>query len=183
MQSTQPHNQPHLPPRSRFEQLYLTYRQQMFILAYSILHDIPLAEDCVQQTFSRVLGQPDRLGEIVSPKTNNLMLLVVKNIALNLHHARRKWESLTFDEVDGWILPARDDLVKPGGATPKLSDLMKRLPESYRDVLMLHYDNGCSPREIALLLELDEQHMVERLARARARLADLVAEEEAVSHA
>lgn len=40
-----------------------------------------------------------------------------------------------------------------------LMDLIDRLPEGYRSVLMLKYDNGFSTGEIASMLNLSEENV------------------------
>lgn len=161
-----------------FEQLYLSYRDLLFYVAYSILHDIPTAEDAVQQAFMRVLRHLDKIEGPDCPKTRNFLVIIVKNIAINLYHARRKRDTVSFDEVDGWVGAPRDEIAEMESAQ-RLSDLMKRLPESYRDALMLRYDNGYSCAEIAQLLGISEENVRKRIQRARARLADEIAREEA----
>lgn len=48
--------------KTKFEQLYLTYRQTMFYVANSVLHDTQLAEDAVHQAFLRIM---DHMGNIL----------------------------------------------------------------------------------------------------------------------
>lgn len=164
----------------KLEALYKTYRHLMFYVAYSILHDIPTAEDAVQQAFVRVISHIEKISEIDCPQTKNFMVIIVKNISLNLYHSRRKKETVSFDEVEGWMLSSARDEIQEWEDSQQLESFMERLPESYRDALMLRYDNGYSTAEIAALLGIQEENAKKRLQRARAKLADMIAEGEGV---
>lgn len=167
-----------LTEADKLEALYITYRQIMFYVSYSILHDIPTAEDAVQQAFLRVMDHLEKISDTDCPQTKNFMVIIVKNIALNLYNARRKKGTVSFDEVEGWLLASPRDEIRDYEDAQQLEDLMSRLPESYRDALMLRYDNGYSAAEIAALLQISEENVKKRLQRARARLSDLISEGE-----
>lgn len=164
----------------KLEDIYHTYRQLLFYVAYSILHDIPTAEDCVQQSYIRVMPHLEKITEVHCPQTKNFMVIIVKNIALNVYNARRKKSTISYDEVEGWLLASPNDEIENWESSAHLEDLMARLPDSYRDALMLRYDNGYSAAEIAGLLEISEEGAKKRLQRARAKLAELIAGEEVV---
>lgn len=161
----------------KLERLYALYRQLMFYVAYTILHDIPLAEDAVQQAFLRVLGHLEKITDPECPQTKNFLVIIVKNISLNLYNSRRKKYALSYDEVEGWALAGRTDEILERESILHLEDLMNRLPDSYKEALMLRYDNGYTAAEIASLLAISEENVKKRLQRARARLAAQIAEE------
>lgn len=161
----------------KLEQLYLTYRKLMFYVAYSILHDIHLSEDAVQQAFLRVMNHLEKISEITCPQTKNFLVIIVKNISLNMYNARRDKAAVSYDEVEGWVCAGADVLEEQEQAI-YLDEMMRLLPESYRDALMLRYDNGYTSSEIASILQISEENAKKRLQRARARLADLIAAEE-----
>jgi RNA polymerase sigma-70 factor (ECF subfamily) len=52
--------------------------------------------------------------------------------------------------------------------------LIASLPESYRGVLMLKYDNGYSTKEIAQMLGLSEENVKKRIQRARKKLEQVM---------
>ena len=70
--------------RTKFEQVYLTYRQVMFYTANSILRDPQLAEDAVHQAFLRILDHMQNIGEVECPQTKSFVVIIVRNISINL---------------------------------------------------------------------------------------------------
>ena len=169
--------------KHKFEQLYLTYRQVMFYVANGILKDTQLAEDAVHQAFIRVMNHLDHIFDIECPQTKSFMVIIVRNISINLYNSRKRKAVLSFDELANWT---GDETEAPLNAVESregylhLVDLLGRLPDHYRDVLLLKYDNGYSTAEIAALLELSEENVKKRLQRAKKKLEEIL-EKEGVS--
>ncbi len=70
--------------KSKFEQLYLIYRQMMFFVAKQILEDSYLAEDAVHQAFLKIIDHFDKIGEIDCPKTRGFIVTIVQNQSIDL---------------------------------------------------------------------------------------------------
>ena len=76
--------------KSKFEQLYITYRQDMFKIAYSILKDNYEAEDAVHEAFLIVIKKFDKISEVNCPQTHAYLIIIVKNLALKIYNKRKK---------------------------------------------------------------------------------------------
>ncbi len=166
--------------KDRFEQLYLSYRQVMYYAANSILKDSAMAEDAVQQAFMRVLNHMDKIGEVNCPQTRSFMVIIVRNVAINLYNSRKKQLALSLDELAEWTpdeAASPSDELEAKEGTMHLAQLMARLPEGYRSVLLLKYDNGYSTSEIASMLGLTEENVKKRLQRARKKLQEILKRE------
>lgn len=167
--------------QTKFEQVYLAYRQVMFYTANSILHDPQLAEDAVHQAFLRILDHMQNIGEVECPQTKSFVVIIVRNISINLYNSRKKKAVVSFDELENWTadsaaVPVSE--VESRESYLHLVDLIDRLPEGYRSVLMLKYDNGFSTGEIALMLGLSEENVKKRLQRAKKKLEQVLRSEE-----
>ena len=97
--------------KTKFEQLYLTYRQTMFYVANSVLHDTQLAEDAVHQAFLRIMDHMGNISKIECPQTKSFVVIIVKNIAINLYNRRKKQAVLSFDELADWSV---ERIASPG---------------------------------------------------------------------
>ena len=169
------------PERTKFERLYLAYRQVMFYAANAILKDPQLAEDAVQQAFLRIFNNLDKIAEVECPQTKSFVVIIVRNIAINLYNSRKRRAVLSLDELENWAAdagPAPQNQVEEREGLLHLADLLDRLPEGYRSVLLLKYDNGFSTAEIASMLELSEENVKKRIQRARKKLGELLEREE-----
>ena len=165
---------------NKFEQLYLAYRQVMFYAANSILKDPAMAEDAVHQAFIRILNHMGKIGEVHCPQTRSFVVIIVRNVAINLYNSRKKQLALSLDELAEWTpdeaASPSDELEAKEGSL-HLAQLMARLPDGYRSVLLLKYDNGYSTAEIASMLGLTEENVKKRLQRARKKLQEILERE------
>ena len=57
--------------KSRFEQLYIAYRDLMYYVAYKILRDVQQSEDAVHMAFLKIVKRLSDLGEISCPQTRS----------------------------------------------------------------------------------------------------------------
>lgn len=168
---------------TRFEQLYLTYRRVMFSAANSVLRDPQLAEDAVQQAFMRVMDHMEKVSEVICPQTKSFMVIIVRNIAINMYNERKRKTVVSFDELSEnspgtvAVAAARDNIAEHVDAAA-LAQTLAKLPQSYRDVLLLKFDNGYSTAEIAALLSVSEENVKKRIQRARNKLGELLLSEE-----
>ena len=76
--------------KQKFERLYERYRRLMHWIAVGILQDEHLAEDAVHEAFLRILQNFDGIDEILSPKTRNFVVIVVRNTSLNLRKKQKR---------------------------------------------------------------------------------------------
>ena len=123
--------------KSRFEELYLTYRQDMYKTAFAILRSPQSAEDAVHEAFMIVIGKLNKISEITCPQTRAYLIIIVKNLALKMYNESKKVIIENIDETeisDGTDLEA--DIVSKLSAE-ELKELLLKLPEQYYQVLFL----------------------------------------------
>lgn len=136
--------------RSRFGEIYLAYRQDMFRLANSILNNEHDAEDAVEDVFIKIaIKHVDFITDITSETDlRNYLLKSTKHTVYNICdlHANRN--------------VSLDVLMEAGASMPELTDdsfleyvlskmdyekvlrIMNRLDEKYRYVLYEHFVLG-----------------------------------------
>ena len=83
----------------KFTQLYETYRKLMHWTAEGILHDEHLAEDAVHEAFLRIIQNFHQIREIPCPKTRSFVVIIVRNVALNMQKKRKREEKGVFKEL------------------------------------------------------------------------------------
>ncbi|MDX1503543.1 MAG: RNA polymerase sigma factor [Thermoanaerobaculia bacterium] len=132
------------------------------------------AEELVQEAWIRAV---ERLGSFArrSSFTTWLCAILVNCHREELRRGARAWRSVEPDSVAGEI----------GGVTPfpgahraariDVERALAALPGGYREVMVLHDLYGYTHREIAATLEIAEGTSKSQLARARARLRELLA--------
>ena len=123
------------------------------------------AEDVYQDVFLKLLGQDasDWDGE----RLKAWLIRTALNRCADLHRFRLRWPVLSLEEVPD-LARSEDD-----GAA-ELWDAVARLPEKLRTAVHLHYAEGYSTEEIAVLLDVPAATVRTRLRRARLKLKDLL---------
>jgi RNA polymerase sigma factor (sigma-70 family) len=152
-----------------FGRLVARYQDVVCAVSYSSTGDRALSEDVAQETFVAAWRQIDR----ARPATLRQWLC---GIARNLgRKARRKTrrETPLEDEMHAAATTPFDDLAR-ADAERVVREALARVPENYREVLVLYYRENQSIRDVATTLGLGEDAVTQRLSRGRRYLADSV---------
>ncbi len=150
------------------------YKASIYAFAYTKLHDFRDAEDVTQEVFIkayqklRTLRQWDSFLAWLYAMTSNRC----KNLIRSQHN-----------RPDGKFIEDQDpiNLVKPSMASYReslaiesLREALDSLPETYNQVLTLHYFGGMTCKEIATFLRASPDAIKKRLSRARSQLKEEV---------
>ena len=104
------------------------------------------------------------------PKTQNYVVTIVENKAIDLYRANQRKNSNTYlDEISG--IEVEESRVHG------LAACMAKLPPRYRQVIMLKYYHGFSCKEIAKHLNISESNAIKIDQRAKNKLFQICKEE------
>jgi RNA polymerase sigma-70 factor (ECF subfamily) len=151
------------------------YRDKVFRLCFSMLHDRSLAEDVTQDIFLRVWRALPGYGAQASLST--WIYAISKNACLSELRKRKPMVSIDQGddeynaEVAALSAPNHDD-----SATVSVSQVLDQLPERYRQAVTLFYMEDKSYEQTAESLGLPLGTVKALLHRARKRLIDLTRE-------
>lgn len=163
------------------EQLFVKYNKLMYYTAYQILQDQYLAEDAVQTAFLKLEKNKFKFYSISCNKTKCFMVIIVRNIAINLYNSKKK-EIVTYDEdelmeiPDDHLLPL--DVVINNERIGEINQLLDSLDSKYADVISMRYFSDYSIEEIASLFDISEQLVRVRLYRAKKLILEQINEGE-----
>ena len=125
-----------LEDTSKFEKIYHTYRQTMFYVANRILKDIHLSEDTVHQAFLRIIDNLDKIEEINCHKTKGFIVIITKNIAVDLYRKRKREACISFDEIEIYVENTSN--IAPTFEN-EIEQAIEKLPINYLEVFKLKY--------------------------------------------
>ena len=159
--------------KSKFEQIYITYKQTMFYVANRILKDEYLSEDVVQQAFLRIIDNLSKIDDINCHKTRAFIVIIVENIAIDLYRKRKRENNISFDKIEIYIedIKANDKFI-----LSDIEEAILKLPINYSTVLRLKYSQGYSNKEISQILNISEENVRQRISRSRKRLTEILNE-------
>jgi RNA polymerase sigma-70 factor, ECF subfamily len=156
---------------ARFQALCLALRPDLLRFAFWLCHDHALAEDVVQESMLRAWKAQDSLDDEKAAKPW-LLTIVRRELA-------RTFERKRLNTVNVEDMVALEDPALAAGDQAELAEMRAaifKLPEEYREPLVLQALMGYSTTEIARELNLSKSAVLTRLFRARHQLRALCGE-------
>ncbi|HXW03760.1 MAG TPA: RNA polymerase sigma factor [Vicinamibacterales bacterium] len=159
---------------SAFDAVYDAYRAQLFAFLLRLSRRRAVAEDLLDETWLRLV----RHARGLQPDTRLAPWLFT--VARNLYWSHRRACLLeeTLDHGLPGLWPSREswpspfDLALAAETQRRLEEGLARLPPQHREVLLLVAAEGLTPTEAAGVCGVRPEAMRQRLARARAALAE-----------
>lgn len=152
--------------KPQFEALVRAYSVELYRYAYWLCRDRFVAEDLVQETFTRAWQSWEGLRD--DKAARSWLYTILRNEHARLFERKR----LEIDDVQ-----ELDDLVDVAGTGPhedlEMRQLLATLPVGYREPLVLQVLGGYSCAEIAGIMDISEGAVMTRLTRARLALRKL----------
>ncbi len=156
-------------------ELYERYKVPIFRTALAITRDQGAAEDILQECFVRLLTHADRIHSNVP--VGPWLYRVAINLSCDWVHHRQRWSVLLGRLVERWAAPLRvEGTVEEQEIQEKVREAIRTLPLPQQVVIVLHYLEGLSLKEIAEILEVPEGTVKSRLHYGREALREHLAE-------
>jgi len=158
--------------RARFQALCQSLRPDLLRFAFWLSRDRALAEDVVQETLLRAWKAQDSLLDEAAAKP--WFLTIIRR------EYARTFERKRFVTVDVDELVAREEPMLAAAEAQDLAEMRAaifKLPDEYREPLIMQVLMGLSTAEIARELDLSGAAVLTRLFRARKQLRALCGED------
>lgn len=155
-----------------FEQFYGATQQRTLRMAVAVTGDAQEAQDCVQEAYVRAAAAWGRVRQHDSPEA------WVRRVAMNLAydgHRRRRVRVLALRRQR-----PPEPAAPPGEATLDVVRAVRMLPRPQQEVVLLHHVLDLPVEEVARELGRPVNTVKTQLVRARARLAELLADSDEV---
>lgn len=154
--------------RDAFGTLIERYQGVVCAVSYSRTGDRALSEDVAQDTFIAAWHQ---LGQLREPSRLRAWLCgIARNLARKARRRTQREAPLDQPLVFEGANPF--DEAAEAESERVVRDALMRVPDTYRDVLVLYYRDQRSVRDVAVTLGITEAAALQRLARGRQYLAD-----------
>ena len=158
-----------------FRNHVLPLKNELYRLALRITQDSAEAEDVVQETMIKVWNRRDKWDEIESIEA--FCLTICRNMAVDRTRQASK-KNISIDKCSSLLSPTpNSSLLTPHSSllTPEeqkdrmkiVKDLIDGLPEKQRTAIHLRDIEGKSYKEIADIMEINEQQVKTNIFRAR----------------
>lgn len=152
--------------QSSFETMVHAHSGDLYRFAYWLCRDRNVAEDLVQETFTRAWAN---WRDVRDEKAAKGWLLTI----LHHEHARlfeKKRVEISEDDLNDLAVAAQTNVL----GELEMRDALWKLPEGFREPLLLQVLGGFSCAEIAAMVNLSEINVMQRLTRARQALRKMM---------
>ena len=151
--------------------LYEANEQLMYNVAYNILHNCTDAEDAVQDSFVSVINHLEKIREIYCNETRFYLVIIVKNISLNMLQKKQRHPAVDIDEVfDDKSDENTEEEIISKVSSDEIKRALRDLSDNDYDIMFLYLIKELTPSEIAQLLGITGGQARQKIFRARQRL-------------
>jgi RNA polymerase sigma factor (sigma-70 family) len=126
------------------------------------------AEDIMQAVFLKSIAKVSSVRE--PARVRAWLMQVARRLCVDFHRGRKTTEPLTIEP------PAQPS--QEAVQCERLHEAIQKLPENYREAIVLYYLDGRKCSSVAASLGIAEPAARQRLVRARAMLHDLLQEDQ-----
>jgi RNA polymerase sigma-70 factor (ECF subfamily) len=162
------------------DDLYNSHKNIMLYTAKSILKDQYLAEDAVHQAFVRLFNHLNKISDTTCNKTRSFLVIIVKNIAINIYNKRKREISSFQDEFETENILDNlnvENLIISDESYDEMINCISKLDSKFSDVILLKYCYDYTNDEIARLLNISNENVRIRIHRGKAQLLKLIMRE------
>ncbi len=163
-------------PGRDIESIYNDCSRMVYWAAYGVARSESDALDAMQNTFLRAMEHMEQLQGMNDAQLRSWLYRVAVNLCKDSLRKQSR-ETLT-DEV---IEPKGDNVYElPEAALisaeekARVRAAIDRLPEIYRQTVLLHHFSGCDYKQIARLTGTTEGNVKSRMSRAKQRLYEIL---------
>jgi RNA polymerase sigma-70 factor, ECF subfamily len=168
--------------RSRFEAVVLPHLDAAYTLARYLTRHVQDAEDVVQDACLRAMKHVEGFSGEGETSARAWLLAIVRNTAYSSRRRHRVEDLATeFDErthSDAVADEHPEAALLRSAAKESLGRALDGLAQEYREVIVLRELQGLSYKEIGEVVGVPVGTVMSRLSRARARLQQVLREEE-----
>jgi len=153
------------------EEIYAKYRGLVYHVTTKVLHDSYLVEDAVSETFIRVIKNIHKLNTINESERRSYIAVIARNEAITIYNKVKKHDEIATAEE--WLEGIVDESATVEGTIvnnesyEEVVKLVYELPETLKEVLILHYFQEFSLKEISEILSVDYEAIKKRFQRAK----------------
>ncbi len=160
-------------------ELYERYKTSVYRTALAITRDEKAAEDILQEAFLRVHSYAHSIDKTVS--LGPWLYRVTVNLAYSWTRQVKRWLHSLQDVLDRWASPAQwypEAIAEEEEWRQSLQQAVDALPSRHRVVVILHYLEGLSLKDISYIIDVPEGTVKSRLHYARESLKRAILERE-----
>lgn len=160
-----------------WRRIYLKYKDDLLTVARSLVYDVNVAEDCLQDVFVQLASD----GNKIHSNLKGYLLSCIVHRARD--HLRRR-DIQAHCQVNSRTrridVPNPANVVAENDETEKISRALEKLPLEQREIVVLHLQSDMTFREIATMLDVSINTVQSRYRYGLDKLRRLLMKKEAI---
>lgn len=146
-----------------FEEIYNLYSQELMNISYGYTKNRDDSLDVIQNVFYKLFNS----NKSFPTKRDEKYWLIRVTVNESIDLLRKKSKVVLLDKDVINLISLKEETDDKYLKLEELSEKVKNLPEKYRVVIILHYYDSLSIKEITEILKISESAVKKRLERAR----------------
>ena len=155
--------------KNQFEELYIKYKQDMYSVAHSILHNVEDAEDAVHQAFLTIANNFEKVRKIPCQEIKAYIVIIIRNVSINIYNSNKRKTEHSAELNDNVTVDV--DILEQYEYT-QLVKVISELPQIYKDIVYLYYLEEFTAKEVAKMLNISVDTVWKRAERAKKLLKE-----------
>ena len=154
-----------------FSELILSYKNDMYKMAYARLNNIEDINDAIQEC---ILKAYKNIKKIKSPSSFKPWLLkILINECNKIYIQKNKHKHISIEDINNKI----NDYSILATENIEFYDILNVLNTDERTIILLYYSERYKIKEISEIIQMNENTIKTKLARARSKLKKLLKED------
>ncbi len=158
--------------RAAFGEVIARYQRTVCAVGYSATNDRALGEDVAQDPFVAAFHQLDQLRDV--SRLREWLCGIARNLARRARRVRAREDEIDDAQPDPAATPF--DAATERERDSVVAAALARMPETYREPLVMYYVEQCSAPVVAAALGITTDAVHQRLSRGRQLMATEVAD-------
>ena len=164
--------------RDKFTLIYEHYYKLLIDISFGILHNGQDAEDAVQQAFTKLIPNLEKIDDVPCRKTLRYLVIMVKRVCFDFYNEQKKILHIPYEDLRESEMDIAENHLWEEMEFSELLERVKKLPDIYGDALYLMYCEDFDPKDIADTMGITVKAAQKRIERARQQLKVLLMAEE-----
>lgn len=158
--------------RSLLEEIYITYKKDLYLTAYDMVKKPEVAEDIFHMAIIKASYHLEKISDVKCKRTRSYLVSIVKNLCRDYFKEDKVKGVYMLHSIpveDMRFLSDTKCLIEEGFLKKELmmemSELIKGIHPSYSEVIKLRYYDEMSIKDIAEMLGITENNVSVRINR------------------
>ncbi|MDE7398924.1 MAG: sigma-70 family RNA polymerase sigma factor [Oscillospiraceae bacterium] len=154
--------------RNELSDFYRENKDRLYRIAFSKLHNRHDSEDAVMEAFARIADKPHNFFAVPPKERTAYVSVIVRNISSEMFARKNAKHMENIEDYEDEIATKiPENVFFDNNRARELIDIIRSLPDSKKDVMILRIVHDKSSAEIARILDIPESTVRKRLSDAR----------------